>query len=95
MLLEILMLNTDQFLSFVFFNFVKYRRLSLLTQSVNPGLDAIKRTFPGAKITGLLTHAQYEHNFWPELDVNLDVDKPSTPSTASLGSLLLIHIEKL
>ncbi|KAI1285758.1 hypothetical protein HDE_11659 [Halotydeus destructor] len=81
--------------AFVFVNNAKFKSYCQDAEAISPGLDAIKKSFPSAKLIGLLTHAQYEHNYWSHIERKEEPSVPSTPSSNSVASLILINIRKI
>lgn len=83
-------------IAFIFFSYTKYSLYSnsLTTQQASPGLDEVRKIFPCVTLTGVLSHAQYEHNYWSGLERVDHSTPPALPSNKPIMSMVLIHINK-
>ncbi|RWS01918.1 hypothetical protein B4U79_14735, partial [Dinothrombium tinctorium] len=88
--------------AFLFFNHTCYQKYAKHKNDPNAGVDIFYSIFPKTKIIGLLTHAQYEYNYWPNIDskrIKLlpkdNENKPILfPSTKSIASFIIFCISK-
>ncbi|XP_053208464.1 uncharacterized protein LOC128392461, partial [Panonychus citri] len=55
--------SCNESIAFLFFNFDSYRRYVNHTNDVNSGVSIFHKVFPKTHITGVLCHAQYQHNY--------------------------------
>lgn len=65
---------SSESIAFLFFNYDHYKRYAEYSKDINAGVSIFHTVFPKTHITGILCHAQYEHNFIPKMDQENDFE---------------------
>jgi len=82
--------------AFLSFNYKRHQVYSNHFQNINAGIEIFYKLFPHTMIIGTLTHAQYQHNYWPEIinDETRQVPDTLLPSIYSIASFTIVIIYK-